>query len=613
MYYILLGLVVLTYFFYQVVIVAVPRFLLVPPHDWKTKIQEVLDHEKSVYLKVNAKRGCYRRRFVLASVAPWKYTNFLNNKVKIVPEDKDDSENFVEAMRNRSGSDPSRKKIYGFFHPYANNGGGGERVLWEAIKATLLTDDRAVVVVYTSNVEASPKDILTKVENKFQIDGIDGNRVVFIYLRKFAKYIDLGYWKHATMVGQLIGSMLLSLEAMYELLPDIWIDTMGLPGSYLFVSIILRIPIMCYVHYPIIQPNMFSKLKYSNFSLSTLKTVEPSILSLFQLGKLFYWKSLYYFYVYLGSLVHIALTNGSWTYNHISSIWMLASRVGTIIDVLYPPCSTEILTKQETSEDRDNKLLYVAQFRPEKRHELILDEYALFLKSYKQQKKPIKDLPLLLFIGSCRTPDDTSTLESLKEKVEELSLTEYVEFNVDCSYADLMALLCRTKFGLNAMWNEHFGIGVVEYLSCGVIPLCHASAGPLLDIVVNEDDAPYSGWHNDTGFFFKSASDPDYDPNIQENVKDGYLNFNEVQIKSEADNQTYIFPELSTLLKQLFIETPELVAEEKLDKMRSIARSNVIEKFSNDTFRRSWMEFIIEIDKLENTLREERSSIEKVY
>ena len=37
------------------------------------------------------------------------------------------------------------------------------------------------------------------------------------------------------------------------------------------------------------------------------------------------------------------------------------------------------------------------------------------------------------------------------------------------------------------MIDEHFGITVVEFMAAGLIPLVHASAGPLLDIVL-----PYS-------------------------------------------------------------------------------------------------------------------------
>lgn len=33
------------------------------------------------------------------------------------------------------------------------------------------------------------------------------------------------------------------------------------------------------------------------------------------------------------------------------------------------------------------------------------------------------------------------------------------------------------------MWNEHFGIGVVEMLAAGLVTVAHDSAGPQMDIV----------------------------------------------------------------------------------------------------------------------------------
>lgn len=43
------------------------------------------------------------------------------------------------------------------------------------------------------------------------------------------------------------------------------------------------------------------------------------------------------------------------------------------------------------------------------------------------------------------------------------------------------------------MWNEHFGIGIVEMMAAGLIVVAHRSGGPQSDIVVR-----YNG--NDTGF-----------------------------------------------------------------------------------------------------------------
>jgi alpha-1,2-mannosyltransferase len=40
------------------------------------------------------------------------------------------------------------------------------------------------------------------------------------------------------------------------------------------------------------------------------------------------------------------------------------------------------------------------------------------------------------------------------------------------------------------MWNEHFGIGVVEYMAAGLVPVAHASGGPLMDIVTPVKNEP---------------------------------------------------------------------------------------------------------------------------
>ncbi len=37
------------------------------------------------------------------------------------------------------------------------------------------------------------------------------------------------------------------------------------------------------------------------------------------------------------------------------------------------------------------------------------------------------------------------------------------------------------------MWNEHFGIGVVECMAAGLIMVAHKSGGPMLDIVEESD------------------------------------------------------------------------------------------------------------------------------
>lgn len=57
-------------------------------------------------------------------------------------------------------------------------------------------------------------------------------------------------------------------------------------------------------------------------------------------------------------------------------------------------------------------------------------------------------------------------------------------FRLNVSFPDLQAALGEGTVGLHTMKDEHFGIGVVEFLASGAVALAHASAGPKMDIVV---------------------------------------------------------------------------------------------------------------------------------
>lgn len=581
--------------FLRGIIVALPKFFLVPSQQWTNKIRQVLDYPKPIYLRVGWKRSSFRRRLILASENPSFYNNYNNNKLKISREDIDIKDVFIARMKHRAVRDPQRRKLYGFFHPYANNGGGGEKVLWQAVHSTLACNDNNIAIVYTVNYNA-PLEITQKVFNKFNIH-LDTKRVVFIYIRRFGHLIDNEYWKHFTLIGQIFGSIMVSLECMFELSPDIWIDTIGLPGSYLLVSRILKIPILAYVHYPIIQQDMFTKLK---LNLDGFKVSDWKILAKFG-----YWKLMFYFYVYLGSLVDITLANGSWTFNHLAKIWVWNNQLGSTMTILYPPCGTEFpnpYISKQLELKRANKMIYIAQFRPEKRHDLVLTEYVKFLEEFQTSKTSIKQLPTIIFLGSCRTKDDTKHLNYIKQLVDDLKLKEYVEFIVDCSYDEILRQLATVKFGLNAMWNEHFGIGVVEYMVNGVIPIVHGSAGPLLDIVVNESKG-IDSWKSDTGVYFKSSSDPDFDKLLQDS--NDYLRF-------RVDEQIIEFPQLAQLFNSLFITSP--LSEQTLHHMAQLGRKLASQKFSNAKFDKAWRKYCKKLSDLEETYREEkRSSIDSVH
>jgi alpha-1,2-mannosyltransferase len=82
------------------------------------------------------------------------------------PSDDGDWEKVDGATDSKSKRkvDKSWNGIVGFFHPFCNAGGGGERVLWAAIRATQLRWPEAVCVVYTGDHDASKEQIVKRVQ-----------------------------------------------------------------------------------------------------------------------------------------------------------------------------------------------------------------------------------------------------------------------------------------------------------------------------------------------------------------------------------------------------------------------------------------------------------------
>ena len=73
----------------------------------------------------------------------------------------------------------NRKRAVGFFHPYTNDGGGGERVLWCAVKAIQeeTADLHIDCVVYTGDHDASPQSLAARALDRFGVNLIHPPKV----------------------------------------------------------------------------------------------------------------------------------------------------------------------------------------------------------------------------------------------------------------------------------------------------------------------------------------------------------------------------------------------------------------------------------------------------
>lgn len=91
-----------------------------------------------------------------------------------------------------------------------------------------------------------------------------------------------------------------------------------------------------------------------------------------------------------------------------------------------------------------------------------------------------------VLLGSTRNAEDEKLLQGLRKHADEAGVAENIEFVVNATFTTLQEYFQRSSIGLHTMWNEHFGISVVEMMASGLIVVAHKSGGPALDIVTDE-------------------------------------------------------------------------------------------------------------------------------
>lgn len=402
-------------------------------------------------------------------------------------------------------------QIVGFFHPYCNAGGGGERVLWTAIASIQRSEPNIVSVIYTGDTDTTKELIIDKVKSRFAIS-LDSSTIHFVFLGS-RKLVEDSFWPRFTLLGQSIGSMYLAWEAMSFLIPDLYIDTMGYAFTFHVVSLLGNIPVGAYIHYPTISTDMLARVKTRTRGHTNSDAISSS--SVLSRGKLLYYRVFMYYYALSLQVASFLMVNSSWTKNHVDGILnhsdALLDAVHTLSPlilvrvllpfhspmtkarIVYPPCDTREMA-QFPLQGRQQFLLSVAQFRPEKDHSTQLRAFHELLESHPEYKSggvlPVK----LVLVGGSRNADDAARVDSLRELAKELAIENQIEFVVNASYPVMLGWLAKASIGLSTMVDEHFGINVVEFMAAGLIPIAHASGGPLRDIIVPFNGLP-TGYH----------------------------------------------------------------------------------------------------------------------
>lgn len=376
----------------------------------------------------------------------------------------------------------------GFFHPYCNAGGGGERVLWVAVRALQQKyGSKVMCIIYTGDINATGAEILEKARQRFNI--IIQGPVHFVFLKR-RNWLEAHHYPRFTLLCQSLGSLVIGTEALFSFIPDVYCDSMGFAFTLPLFRFFGGSKVCCYVHYPTISTDMTRRISEGAESYNNSRLVSKS--PFFTRVKIWYYRLFALIYGIAGRCSSIVMVNSSWTYGHISSLWKVAST-----EIVYPPCDVGEFLKMPLQRNNGvRSVISVGQFRPEKDHPLQIKSFAKFLSQIAEVQRINYKLNL---VGSCRNDEDVVRVSELKSLCSELGVEENVEFKLNVEFSVLKQLLAEADIGLHTMWNEHFGIGVVECMAAGTIMLAHDSGGPKMDIVV-----PYNG--RQTGF---RASDVD--------------------------------------------------------------------------------------------------------
>ena len=401
---------------------------------------------------------------------------------------------------------PRARGAVAFLHPVGADGGGGERVLWCAVRALQRARPGVRVLLVTDcpggAAAFGPEALRRRALERF---GVELAGPVEAVALRGAWLAGPAPWPRFTLLGQALGQALVGLEALARCRPEVLVDTAGLAFA-LPVARLAGCAAAAYVHYPMVSTDMLGRVRGGVETYNNQGGVARSAWR--TRAKLGYYRAFALLYGAVGGCAQAVMVNSTWTLGHVGSLWWGwggpagpgagasgGRRAGARLPALvHPPCNTQALLKwpvagagardrREGGAGRPPYIISVAQFRPEKDHALQLRSFA----EARRRGSPAVLGARLVLVGGCRNDGDEARVARLRALAAELGLGDAVEFRVNASYAELQGLLGAAAAGLHTMLDEHFGIVVVEYMAAGAVPIAHRSAGPEMDIVRPQD------------------------------------------------------------------------------------------------------------------------------
>jgi len=366
----------------------------------------------------------------------------------------------------------------GFLHPFCNDCGGGEKVLWMMIKSiTKLTSKyklKLKLIIYAANNKVGVDKILQNLSERFGIEFLRNNQsnVIDIELVRINSFNLLKPQNYLTMLLQIIGQIIYALEIIMTYPSDIYLDSTGLPFSYSVLNLLGRGKVIAYVHYPFISSDMIRDIQNNVAGVHSRGIF--SKFKIFRLLKIYYYKTILFLYQFNGKFSEFSHCNSSWTYDHMIKTW---GDVETK-KLLYPPCATKLYAPDKMDlNQKTNSIISFAQFRPEKDHKLQIEIFKKLKENYQ--------IPNLHFyiLGSVRGEGDQKLFDELNYIVKSYGLEKDITFKKNLRTEEVKEVFSKAKIGIHTMKDEHFGISIIEMMAAGLITIAHKSAGPLRDII----------------------------------------------------------------------------------------------------------------------------------
>jgi len=328
------------------------------------------------------------------------------------------------------------------------------------------------IVIYTAE-ETTVHALTEKVYKQFGIRVVPKFSLVFL---ESAFLLEPTEYPWFTLLGQAIGSMFVTFEALLRYTPNCFVDTTGFPASMPVARFCFGCYVVCYVHYPTVSRDMLQVVQQRQVKYNNRSFIAKSYFA--TLCKLFYYRILLLLYYWTGKCADVVMVNSSWTRQHISVLWK-----PTYLQIVYPPCSVKNLLGLQLSNRKRHWIVSLSQFREEKNHALQL--YIIHGLIQRHDEKDLQDLCLVM-MGSTRNEHDAERVAQLCRLADELNITCYIRFIVNASHEEIYDYLSKSTIALHTMRDEHFGISIVEFMAAGVIPIAHRSGGVEKDIITHE-------------------------------------------------------------------------------------------------------------------------------